>query len=202
MDDLAHGEDGERAEKHVNFIPNLLCSMSFGRKGDADKEKLVHSTKAMLAGVVNAKVKVREILAGRRHESKSGHKEAMSQSNPANGGGLEMYNHFLFTAPGGECPDLMIRLPYSRTATFEDLRRELEEDYPDKFPSSEFQFLVAKGGLAISMAQEHKWRVHDYDPMYQGGDRTFKKPFVVYLKSIKKDRRFTKSIKKDSEKKI
>jgi hypothetical protein len=182
--DLAHAPDatGNERKRHVHFIPSISGSMTFGRKDHADEEKSVRITKAAFVNVMNAKVnKARASIAGAKHESKPTHD-------------IEMFDHYKFTLMGCECPDMMIRLPYNRTVTFEDLRRELEEDYAEEFPSSELRFLVAKDGLAVSTAQEHKWRVHDYDLTIQGCDGTFKKPYLVYMKSIKKDSRKKKPV--------
>ena len=183
--DLADSHDatGKYRKRHVSFIPSIPSSMSFGRKDHADEEKSARGTKALLVDVMSAKVnKARASIAGMKHESKSRHEEAGSPTH-----GTEIYDHYKFTLLGCECPDLMVRLPYNRNVTFEDLRRELEDDYAEEFPSSELRFLVAKDGLAVSTAQEHKWRVHDYELTSQGTDGTFKKPYLMYMKSIKKN---------------
>jgi hypothetical protein len=96
------------------------------------------------------------------------------------------FKHFQVVLSGYKSTDMMVRLPYDRNATFQDLRRELEEDYADDFPSSDFRFTLTADGISVSPMQEEKWRVRDYVLTNQGGDGTFKNPHHVYMKSIKK----------------
>ena len=87
-----------------------------------------------------------------------------------------------------------VRLPYNQLTTFDDLRRELEEDYHDELPKPDYKFCVtANFTIGVSRAQESKWRVRDYDLTTQGGDGTYKMPYFVYItkdKGKKRNRRW------------
>lgn len=96
------------------------------------------------------------------------------------------FKHFQVVLSGRKSTDMMVRLPYNRNATFQDLRRELEEDYADDFPSSDFRFTLTADGISVSPMQEEKWRVRDYVLTNQGGDGTYKNPHHVYMKRIEK----------------
>jgi hypothetical protein len=90
----------------------------------------------------------------------------------------------------------MVRLPYNVNTTFQDLRRELEEDFANDLGSSYFKFTITADGIIVSPAQEQKWRVRDYDLTNQGGDGTYKSPFFVYVKKeSSKMKRMSLSIK-------
>lgn len=88
--------------------------------------------------------------------------------------------------PGHQTTDMVIRLPYNTSTTFQDLRRQLEKDCDGELPSSGFKFTLT--GMAISRIQEQTWRVSDYSLTQSkhgsggGGDvGTFRNPFPVYI---------------------
>jgi hypothetical protein len=81
----------------------------------------------------------------------------------------------------------MVRLPYNRSLTFAELRREIENDFANEMPMSEYKFLVNADGVAVGRSQEQKWLVRDYDmvDLTTGGDGTGLNPYLVYIKSVK-----------------
>lgn len=135
-------------------------------------------TKAKFVDMMNAKVK-KTMMAeeGRKPESDraSEMKAVLVQS-------AWSYDFFQVVLSGNKSTDMMIRLPYKQNTTFQDLRRELEEDYAEDLPYSRFKFTVTENGMAVSSVQEQKWTVRDYDLTNQGGDGSFKNPYLVYIK--------------------
>jgi hypothetical protein len=81
----------------------------------------------------------------------------------------------------------MVRLPYNQNTTFQDLRHEIEEDYGNDFPFSDFRFVVTVEGMAVSLVQEHKLRVCDYILTNQGSIGTVNNPHHVFVRSVKKE---------------
>ncbi len=142
------------------------------------KEEKEAITKAKFVDIMNAKVKKMMMAeGGRKPESEraSEMKAVLVQS-------AWSYDYFQVVLSGNKCTDMMIRLPYKHNTTFQDLRRELEEDYAEDLPYSRFKFTVTENGMAVSSMQEQKWTVRDYDLTNQGGDGSFKNPYLVYIK--------------------
>ena len=66
------------------------------------------------------------------------------------------FKHFQVVLSGYKSTDMMVRLPYDRNATFQNLRRELMEGYDDDFSSSDFRFTLTANGVAVNPMQEEK----------------------------------------------
>lgn len=83
----------------------------------------------------------------------------------------------------GGVSDVMVRLPYNRSLTFTELRREIEIDFAEEMPLSEYKFLMNADGVAVGRSQEQKWLVRDYDmvDLTMGGDGTGLNPYLVYI---------------------
>jgi len=142
------------------------------------KEEREAITKATFVDIMNAKVKKTRVVEGGRKpksERASEMKAVLVQS-------AWSYDYFQVVLSGNKSTDMMIRLPYKQNTTFQDLRRELEEDYAEDLPSSSFKFTVTENGMAVSSMQEQKWTVRDYDLTNQGGDGSYKNPYLVYIK--------------------
>jgi len=125
----------------------------------------------------------------------------MTRTTQAETKSLLPYDCFLIILSGHKkCASYMVRLPYDRNTTFQDLRREIEEDYGDDFPFADFKFTVTAEGTAVSRAQERKWRVCDYD-LSKGNDGTNINPHRVYVKSANKEntKKEDKEYKEDKE---
>ena len=171
-------------EMHAKMVKNQVV----------EKEETVAITKASFVDIMNAKVKkTRMAEGGRKPESEraSEMKAVLVQS-------AWSYDYFQVVLSGNKSTDMMIRLPYKQNTTFQDLRRELEEDYAEDLPFSRFKFTVSKDGMAVSSMQEQKWTVRDYDLTNQGGDGSYKNPYLVYIRKDigkEKDTRKTKASK-------
>jgi hypothetical protein len=142
------------------------------------KEEREAITKATFVDIMNAKVKKTRVAEGGRKpksERASEMKAVLVQS-------AWSYDYFQVVLSGNKSTDMMIRLPYKQNTTFQDLRRELEEDYAEDLPFSSFKFTVTENGMAVSSMQEQKWTVRDYDLTNQGGDGSYKNPYLVYVK--------------------
>ena len=142
------------------------------------KEEREAITKATFVDIMNAKVKKTRVAEGGRKpksERASEMKAVLVQS-------AWSYDYFQVVLSGNKSTDMMIRLPYKQNTTFQDLRRELEEDYAEDLPFSSFKFTVTENGMAVSSMQEQKWTVRDYDLTNQGGDGSYKNPYLVYIK--------------------
>ncbi|KAL3811490.1 hypothetical protein ACHAXA_004398 [Cyclostephanos tholiformis] len=130
--------------------------------------------------VMNATAKkARTIKEGCKWKSES---KSMSKDDPA----FMPHECFKIVISGHSGIDMMVRLPCHRFSTFQDLRREIEEDYADDLPFYDFKFTVTDDGMALTPIQEQKWMVHDSDLWNQGegGDGTYTNPYVVFIKSI------------------
>jgi hypothetical protein len=95
-----------------------------------------------------------------------------------------LYDYFKII---GGVSDVMVRVPYNRSLTFAELRREIEVDFAEEMPLTEYKFLINADGVAVGRSQEQKWLVRDYDmvDLTTGGDGTGLNPYLVYIKSVK-----------------
>ena len=91
-----------------------------------------------------------------------------------------LYDYYMII---GGVSDIMVRLPYNRSLTFAELRREIEVDFAEEMPLSEYKFLMNADGVAVGRSQEQKWLVRDYDivDLMMGGDGTGLNPYLVYI---------------------
>jgi len=91
-----------------------------------------------------------------------------------------LYDYYMIK---GGVSDIMVRLPYNRSLTFAELRREIEDDFAEEMPLSEYNFLMNADGVAVGRSQEQKWLVRDYDivDLMMGGDGTGLNPYLVYI---------------------
>jgi hypothetical protein len=123
--------------------------------------------------------KTRTAMVGRKYESYIVNDEERSALPHA---------CFKIVPLGHHDMNMIVRLPCDRRSTFQDLRREIEEDYSDDLPFYDFKFALTDDWMAVSVspAQEEKWRICDFILKNTGGgDGTYENPHVVYIKSVR-----------------
>lgn len=91
-----------------------------------------------------------------------------------------LYDYYMII---GGVSDILVRLPYNSSLTFAELRREIEVDFAEEMPLSDYKFLMNADGVAVGRSQEQKWLVRDYDFVipFKGGDGTGLNPYLVYI---------------------
>jgi hypothetical protein len=187
-EEIIHPEAQSAFESHRSRLRSMPASptstVKRGTLTDAMHAKMAKTqlettmTKAAFVDILNAKVRKSKMAEeGRKPQS-----EDAGELKPVLVQSAWSYDYFQVILSGDRKTDMMIRLPYNKNTTFGDLRRELEEDYAEDMPFPNFKFMVSREGMAVSSTQEKKWAVRDYDLTNQGGDGTYKDPYLVYIK--------------------